>query len=426
MNKFFKDSGIKWIGVIPEHWSTQRVSQAFEYKKSKAKLDNPVVLSLTRDAVKVRDISNNEGQLAESYRDYNPVEVGDFILNVMDLYSGANCNVSNVEGVISPAYANLKYREGINPYYYDYFFKVQYWTMAMFAHGKGVSFDHRWTLNKTDLLKYEIPKIPFEEQNRIVFFLKDKLSKIDSLIKIQEKQIETMKEYKQSFISKIVTKGLETNSPMKESGIDWIGKIPLNWETIKMKYLGQSRNGLTYKPEDIVDEGEGTLVLRSSNVQDGQLVFTDNVYVRTLINDDLRLQENDILICSRNGSRDLIGKNALIPPKLDATFGAFMMIFRTSINASYVRYLLSSSIFSYYLGTFLTSTINQLTLKNFNNMIMVYTSNPTEQDKISNHLDSMSAKVDALVKIKTLKIEKLIEYKKALIYEYVTGKRGFV
>lgn len=140
-----KDSGIEWIGEIPVDWSMKRVKHIFTRKNEKAMQENPTILSLARDGVKVRDISNNEGQIAESYYNYNPVEEGDLLLNPMDLYSGANCSISKVRGVISPAYINLKANVGVNPAFYDYYFKVQYWLMAFFSYGKGVSYDNRWT-----------------------------------------------------------------------------------------------------------------------------------------------------------------------------------------------------------------------------------------------------------------------------------------
>lgn len=141
-----KYSGIKWIGEIPDNWNVRKVKQCFYISKEQAHEENPIILSLARAGVKVRDISNNEGQLAASYDNYNPVMPGDLLLNPMDLYSGANCSLSEVSGVISPAYINLRKKVELNPKFYDYYFKTQYWAMAMFAHGKGVSFDNRWTM----------------------------------------------------------------------------------------------------------------------------------------------------------------------------------------------------------------------------------------------------------------------------------------
>ena len=126
--------------------------------------ENPVVLSLARAGIRERDISNNEGQIAESYFNYNPVDIDDLLLNPMDLYSGANCSISKVKGVISPAYVNLRGTNDVNPVFYDYYFKVQYWVMAFFAYGKGVSFDNRWTLNVDTLMNYPVVSMPYDEQ----------------------------------------------------------------------------------------------------------------------------------------------------------------------------------------------------------------------------------------------------------------------
>lgn len=128
MSREMKDSGVEWIGEIPKNWNVQRVKNAFVRKKAEAHQENPVVLSLARAGVKVRDLSKNEGQIAESYYNYNLVEFGDLLLNPMDLYSGANCSISMVEGVISPAYINLRAKSGYSSRFYDYYFKTQYWS----------------------------------------------------------------------------------------------------------------------------------------------------------------------------------------------------------------------------------------------------------------------------------------------------------
>ena len=135
MNKVIS-TNIEWLPYINSSWKIGRVKDIFYVSKELSTKKNPTVLSLARSAVKIRDISNNEGQIAASYDNYNSVKVGDLLLNPMDLYSGANCNVSFVEGVISPAYSNLRAKVKLEPRFYDFYFKVQYWTMAMFAHGK--------------------------------------------------------------------------------------------------------------------------------------------------------------------------------------------------------------------------------------------------------------------------------------------------
>ncbi len=205
---------------------------------------------------------------------------------------------------------------------------------------------------------------------------------------------------------------------MKDSGIEFIGLIPVNWEIRRMKSLGNVRNGLSYSPQDVTDKENGTLVLRSSNIKNGKLCFTDNVYVSCNIPADLQVQNGDILICSRNGSRELIGKNAIIE-NVCASFGAFMMIFRCE-TPNYLYYILNSPVFSYYLGSFSTSTINQLTGFNFCNMKVAYCSDKGEQERITGHLNQKCTEIDSLISDIQKQIEMLEQYKRSVITEAVT------
>ena len=153
----------------------------------------------------------------------------------------------------------------------------------------------------------------------------------------------------------------------KESGFAWFGDVPAHWTVTRLKYLGEAIIGLTYDPSQVVNGDSGTLVLRSSNVQKGKIILDDNVYVDATIPPDLITIIGDILICSRNGSRALIGKNATIDAlSVGQTFGAFMTIFR-SRHSRYVSWLLNSPLFEFQSGAFLTSTINQLTVGVLNN-----------------------------------------------------------
>lgn len=207
---------------------------------------------------------------------------------------------------------------------------------------------------------------------------------------------------------------------MKESGIDWIGQIPEEWRVIKFKYLGDVKQGLTYSPSDIVDKDEGILVLRSGNIQNGVLDFTNNVYVKTKVAESIVLRKNDILITARNGSSALIGKNAIIDTDIKATFGAFMMVFRTnkSLIAKFAFYLMNIS-FNFYRTFFATSTVNQLTAAIFNG-IEVPLPSISEQQKIADFLDKKTAQLDKIKALLGEQIQKLKDYRASLIYETVT------
>lgn len=205
----------------------------------------------------------------------------------------------------------------------------------------------------------------------------------------------------------------------RTTGLGWLTEIPDHWEVKKLKYLGQAIIGLTYSPDDVVDEGEGTLVLRSSNVQNGKLEFLDNVYVRKSIPLHLKVKEDDILICARNGSRALIGKNAKITKDAEGmTFGAFMSIFRSRYN-NYLSHVFASALFEYQSGSFLTATINQLTTSNLNSFEIPLPPR-TEQDRIVSFLDHETAKIDNLIERQQQMIEFLKEKRQAVISHAVT------
>jgi type I restriction enzyme S subunit len=202
----------------------------------------------------------------------------------------------------------------------------------------------------------------------------------------------------------------------KESGIDWLGKIPTSWNKSKLKYIGEARNGLTYSPDDISDEN-GLLVLRSSNIKNEQLCFDDNVYVSKQV-DELMMREGDILICSRNGSASLVGKSAIIPPNVNATFGAFMMRYRSNIDKSYTLYLIRTTI-SQYKSRFATSTINQLTNAMIGDM-QIPVPPLDEQKAIAAYLDEKTGKIDKLIAEKTKQVEDLRSFRTSVITEAVT------
>ena len=209
---------------------------------------------------------------------------------------------------------------------------------------------------------------------------------------------------------------------MKPSGIEWLGDIPEHWEVKRMKFLGNAIIGLTYSPTQMVDKGEGTLVLRSSNVQNGKITYDDCVYVTTEIPEKKRTKIGDILICSRNGSIKLVGKNALIDEKSsNESFGAFMTIIR-SPYFNYLHYYLNSSSFKAQSGMFFTSTINQLTTGVLNQIIVSIPKTIDEQNKIVKFIQTETAKLEKTIITIEKEISLVEEYKTALIAEAVTGK----
>lgn len=432
MNENFNkliNTGVKWLPEINSKWKIGRVKDLFYISKELSAKNNPIILSLARSAVKVRDISNNEGQLAASYDNYNSVQVGDLLLNPMDLYSGANCNVSYVDGVISPAYSNLRAKIQLEPKYYDYYFKTQYWTMAMFAHGKGVSFDNRWTLNNDVLLNYEVPIVPFNEQQKIVDILNKKVSQIDALILNQENQIEKLKEYKQSLITDIVTKGTNKSVAKKNSKIDWIGDIPVHWSITKIKYIGNTQNGISKSSEYF---GHGYPFITYADVYKNYslpLMPTNLIESNEKEREIFSVKKGDIFFTRTSETIEEVGFSSVCEETINnSCFAGFLIRLRpfnmnSKIITLFAKYYFRSNL----TRRFLVKEMNLVTRASLGQDLLksMYVLLPPldEQVEIANYLDEKCSKIDKLIEVKQSKIEKLQEYKKSIIYEYVTGKK---
>jgi type I restriction enzyme S subunit len=271
------------------------------------------------------------------------------------------------------------------------------------------------------LKQFPISVPSINEQQLIANFLDNKIKTIDEIINDLNKEMEILNNYKKQLITEVITTGLDKNVNLKESGIDWMGKIPKHWKIKRLKYLGVARNGLTYDPENQVEDG--ILVMRSSNIQNGKLSLEDNVYVNMKIPKNIILKKDDLLICSRNGSRNLIGKNLLIDENMIGnTYGAFMCVFRSDYN-KFIHYVFNSNIFDYYLNSFLTSTINQLTNSNLYSIKIAIPMDINEQQQIVEYLDKKCSQIDKILEEKSIQIEQMEQYKKSVIYEYVTGKK---
>lgn len=412
-----KDSGIASIGCIPSDWEIGKVKYVFFRKKASSNDKNPTVLSLARSGVKVRDISNNFGQLAANYEGYNLVSPGDLLLNPMDLYSGANCSISQVSGVISPAYINLGHYKNTDPRFYDYFFKTLYWNKTLFSYGKGVSFDNRWTLSYSTLKDLAIPMPNYSEQQVIADYLDEKTKEIDNAIEKTQKTIELYKEYKKSLITETVTKGLDPNTEMKDSGITWLDHMPKKW-TVK-----RGKNILTLLKRPVKkDDGvvtcfrDGEVTLRSNRREKG---FTNSLKEIGYQG----VEPGDLVVHGMDGFAGAIGIS-----DSRGKMSPIINIMDSTQNKKYLMYYLRAMA---YCGVFLglatgirerSSDLRWAKIANFPFLVPSI----EEQALIANFLDDKSVKIDQIIDEKKTFVKQLEAYKKYLIYEYVTGKKSVI
>lgn len=421
MNREVKNSGIEWIGEIPYSWQIKSVKNEFTRKQSQSSNLENNILTLARSGVKVRDISTGEGQIASDYSKYNYVTPGDLLLNPMDLVSGDNCNISDIYGVISPAYFNLGVKNHANPYFFNYYFKMQYWVGSFFAHGKGVSFENRWTLNYETLRNFPILFPPLNEQQKIVKFLDDKLSSIKSLTEQTNQSINELKKYKQSLITEAVTKGLDSTVEMKDSGIEWVRDVPKNWEVKPIKYSVNERKeqlNSQMNPYDEINYVDISSVSYTKGVEKIEsLKFKDAPSRARKI-----VYHNDIIISTvRTYLKSIDRINYNIP--LIVSTGFCVLKPRNHISANFLEYAIKSDYFTNQVEQFSTGiaypSITSRALLSLN-----FIEPPlNEQQEIFKYLNDKVDTIDRLIEDKTKVVEELENYKNSLIYEYVTGKK---
>lgn len=204
-NVSMKDSGVEWIGDIPEHWSVIPVRSLFRIKKDIIGHEPETVLSITQSGLKIKDISENSGQMANSYAHYQIVNVGDFAMNHMDLLTGG-VGISDYEGVTSPDYRVFVMRnKEMNPRFFLYVFEIYYRNKIFYAFGQGAANLGRWRLPAQNFYSVAIPLVPNKEQDAIVSFLDKKCKQIDQLIELKQEKIEKLQKYKKSLIYEYVT-----------------------------------------------------------------------------------------------------------------------------------------------------------------------------------------------------------------------------
>lgn len=412
-----KESGIEWIGEIPEDWKILRVKDGFTVKKAKAYQKEPIVLTLARSGVKVRDMTNADGQFAVSYFEYNPVSVNDMLINPMDLISGDNCSLSKVEGVISPAYVNLRYKNDYNPSFYNYYFKYQYWSKAFFVHGKGVSYENRWTLNTETLLKFPLIVPPSATQQRIADFLDAKCANIDSLKSDIQKQIETLEQYKKSVITETVTKGLNPNTKMKNNGSKWLPSFPAHWEMKKLKYNLSVHEVKGYAEKEVLSLYRELGIVPKNSRDDNHNVTSEDTskykYVRVgdFVINKMKAWQGSVAVSDCEG---------IVSPAY------YIYEFTNdSYDKKYFHHLMRNKILADEFRR-ISGGIREgqwdLDREQFENMYLPVPPK-AEQIEIVKYIESKYGNIEKSIDLKKKQLEKLEEYKKSLIFEYVTGKR---
>ena len=416
-----KDSGIEWIKSIPMLWNVHPIYYYFiEHKQRNYFGDESNLLSLSYGRIVRKDINTSEGLLPENFNGYNIVSKGDIVLRLTDLQNdkrSLRTGLVKERGIITSAYVTIRPKKQINSNYFYYLLYAYDVVKVLYNMGNGV----RQGLNYGELSKLHLIEPPLSEQHRIASFLDAKCAEIDALTTDIQAQIDTLEQYKRSVITEVVTKGLNPDAEMKGSGEEWVGTIPVSWVMRKGKFLFEQRNlrgnlielqllSPTQKygviPQSLYEELSGMSAVKLNEKADLMLLKT--------------IHKGDYCISLRSfqGGFEYSEYEGVVSP-------AYQVFYPTvEIADGYYKYLFKESGFIEKMNSY-TMTLRDgknIAFADFGNTYIPYPPIP-EQQAIADYLNVKCAQIDEIIVQKHKQISTIEEYKKSLIFEYVTGKK---
>lgn len=409
-----KDSGIAWIGSIPSYWDQHPVYYFFsERKVPNVLLSESNLLSLSYGKIKKKDINTNEGLLPSSFNTYNIIEEGDIIIRPTDLQNdkrSLRTALCNEHGIITSAYIALRPKSGVNSVYFYYLLHACDVQKVFYNMGNGV----RQGLNYSELSKLMLLVPPYNEQLTIASFLDSKCAEIDALMEDIQAEISTLEEYKKSIITKTVIKGLNPDAEMKDSGIAWVGKCPAHWQIKGNKYIMHKIKHIhpLYQGEDILSLSMKGVIVRDLEAG-GKMPTSFNGY-QLLYPGNLLMCLFDYDVTPR--CIGLIKNYGVSSP----AYSQFELDNENVATYFYYYYLMVDNEKSIlHLAKNLRHSFTETQLGN----IAVPVPPVEEQHAIAHFLDTKCAEIEDTIAEKQRQLAIIEEYKKSLIYEYVTGKK---
>ena len=431
MSRAMKDSGIPWIGEIPSHWRAERIKTIFSERTELSEDGTEDLLSVSEYyGVDKRAERVEEGDFvsrSESLVGYKKCYKGDFVSNIMLAWKGS-LGVSDYDGVVSPAYCVYKPSESVYPKYYHYLFRTSLYTGRFRCFSKGI-IDSRLRLYSPYFFDIEAIIPPKKEQQDIADFLDKKCGEIDEMVSLQEKIVEELKAYKQSVITEVVCRGLNPDVSMKDSGIEWIGQIPEGWEILKTLWaLDMPITDGPHTTPELFDTGIPFVSAEAVSCGNGGIDFS---HIRGFISQEF-YEECCLKYVPQRGDVYMIksgattGRVSIVDTDKVFTIWSPLAVFRANPKRILPRFLFYSLQGEYYqeqvrLGwTYGTQqNIGMRTLET----LQIVLPTLSEQQAIVDYLDKQCKGIDTLISLKQSKIDALKEYKKSIIYEYITGKK---
>jgi len=418
----YKDSGVQWLGEIPSHWDVLAIKHILKLRKEIVgkKANQYDLLSLTLQGIIKRDMENPTGKFPTSFDSYQVVYPNDFVFcNFDNEETPRAVGLSDYKGMITGAYDVVhRYNNVLTDkfliYYFLYIDDAKRFKPLYKGLRKSVPYD--------SFMAYKLPVPPIDEQNRIVTYLDEQTSKIDTAIAQQQKMIDLLNERKQIIINNAVTKGLNPNAKMKDSGIDWIGEIYKDWSVYRLKHL--LKTNLMYGANESAESEEASYprYIRITDIDENGNLKPDTFRsLEPLKAEPYLLNRGDILF-ARSGAT--AGKTYLFDEDIKACFAGYLIKAQVSnkILPRYLMYYTRSGIYDQWRNSiFIQATIQNIGADKYSNL-RIPLPPIDEQDTIVSYLDTETKKIDRVLETYNRQISLLQERKQIIINEVVTGK----
>ncbi|MCR5318284.1 MAG: restriction endonuclease subunit S [Treponema sp.] len=418
-----KQSGIDWIGEIPDDWNVNKIDSLYTPRNTKVSDKDYPPLSVTMQGIVPQLATAAKSDDGDNRK---LVKKGDFAINSRSDRRGSS-GVSSYDGSVSLINTILTPRGEMNPIYYNWLFHTIQFEDEFYKWGHGIV-DDLWTTRWQDMKNIYIVVPPKATQQRIAEYLDSKCAQIESIIEESKKSIEEYKAWKQSVIFEAVT-GKNLNCKKKDSGIEWIGEIPEKYIKTRLKYLLDIKGRIGfrgYTNADMVSEGEGAITLSPSNLKNLKMDFSKKAFVswkKYNESPEIQIKIDDILFVKTGSS---YGKSSLVDYlPVESTINPQLVVFKNiKCNQNFLIYYLQTNIIQNQVENIVIGgTIPTMSQEKMKNMFVFLPPLP-EQESIAKMLDSKCAQIDSLIAEKESLIADLTEYKKSLIFEVVTGKRS--
>lgn len=428
----YKDSGVKWLGEIPVTWTCGRIRSVYALRKELVEDGEPDELVSVSEYYGVdyrrnRISSSDVLVRADSLEGYQLCYPDDLVMNIMLAWKGAQ-GTSAIKGLVSPSYGVFRPLEGSCPRYYHYLMRTDQYKEYFKSYSSGI-IDSRLRLYPEVFLHLNCHVPPLEEQQAIADYLDAKTTEIDALVVDCEREVGLLQEYRKAVISEVVTKGLDPDAPMKDSGVEWIGEIPETWLAAPLKHIvvsiesGTSLDGASW-PASENEKG----VLTLSAVYQSRFDANQNKAISTELYGRLSCPlKSGTLLISRCNTSEWVGTAAYVTDAPDNLFlpdKLWQLTFDSDFVCRFIQYALQANAARNYFAALSVGASS--TMQNIAKSDLLATPiaipNGNGVAEIVAYLDTKTAEIDALIDAKQTMADKLREYRRSLISEAVTGK----